>query len=70
MMTKAGWAGRLGDPDAKALFAISHGIDGWKGNTWGKTYRMIVNRGALTVSSLDKRVHGHWNSGWKAAPDT
>lgn len=38
--------------DAIALYAISHGIDGW----YSGTYTMMVNRGALTVSSRNKRI--------------
>lgn len=40
--------------DSKALWALSHGIDGWYSNT----YTMIVNRGALTASSQNKSING------------
>ena len=40
--------------DSMALYAISHGIDGWYSNN----YTMMVNRGALTASSLNKRISG------------
>ena len=38
--------------DEKSLYAIAHGIDGWYSNT----YTMMVNRGALTASSKNKRI--------------
>ena len=41
-----------GHADEKALYAIAHGIDGWYSNT----YTMMVNRGALTASSKNKRI--------------
>ena len=38
--------------DAKALYAISHGIDGW----YSGTYTMMVNRGVLTASNQNKSI--------------
>lgn len=40
--------------DSKALWALSHGIDGW----YSGSYTMIVNRGALTASSQNKSING------------
>ena len=40
--------------DIRALYALSHGIDGWRAD-YG-SYRMIVNRGALTVGSTYKHT--------------
>lgn len=54
--------------DKKALYALSHGIDGWKGSGYGRSYRMIVNRGVLSVSSQDKNVSG-WSSDWHSSPN-
>lgn len=39
--------------DAVALYALSHGIDGW----YSGNYTMIVNRGILTTSSQNKSVY-------------
>ena len=60
----------VGNTDAKALYAISHGIDGWKAKRgWGSSYRMIVNRGALTMSSTSKDVSGRGRGQtWSNAP--
>lgn len=55
--------------DAKALYALSHGIDGWKGTGYGRTYRMIVNRGVLTMSSQDKDVSNYRIKGWASSPN-
>ena len=38
--------------DEVALYALSHGIDGW----YSGNYTMMVNRGALTASSKNKRI--------------
>ena len=38
--------------DDIALYALSHGIDGW----YSGTYTMMVNRGALTISNKTKRA--------------
>lgn len=38
--------------DSIALYALSHGIDGW----YSGTYTMIVNRGILTASSKNKSI--------------
>ena len=40
--------------DSYALYAISHGIDGWYDKKKG--YYMIVNRGAITASSTSKKT--------------
>lgn len=39
--------------DARALFALSKGADGWHA---GGYYDMIINRGALTMSTANKHV--------------
>lgn len=39
--------------DAKAMFALSKGIDGWH-DSFG--YDMIINRGILTMSSTNKHI--------------
>lgn len=56
--------------DAKALYALSHGIDGWKAKRgWGSSYRMIVNRGVLTMSDTNKNVSGRgFGQNWHNAP--
>lgn len=41
-----------GNKDSIALYALSHGIDGW----YSGTYTMMVNRGMLTASSQNKRI--------------
>ena len=38
--------------DAMALYALSKGIDGWYSNS----YTMIINRGAITMSSQNKSI--------------
>lgn len=45
--------------DAKALYALSQGIDGW----YSGSYTMIVNRGNLTMSSSFKSLHGTYKRG-------
>lgn len=55
--------------DDRALYALSHGIDGWKGSGYGKTYRMIVNRGILTMSSQDKDVSNAYRGRWHTSPN-
>lgn len=42
----------LGDKDGIALYALSHGIDGW----YSGTYTMMVNRGVLTFSDQNRRI--------------
>ena len=52
--------------DEIALYAISHGIDGWYSNT----YTMMVNRGALTASKRTKSVNsanGGYARTWSSA---
>ena len=44
--------GNVNHRDQYALFAVSQGIDGW----YSGSYTMIVNRGALTASDLNKTV--------------
>lgn len=39
--------------DGLALYALSHGIDGW----YSGTYIMMVNRGAMTFSSKNKSIY-------------
>ena len=43
---------RLSGTDAIAAYALTHGVDGW----YNRSYTMMVNRGALTMSSQNKRV--------------
>ncbi len=45
--------------DEKALYALSHGIDGW----YSGSYSMIINRGALTASSQNKSTRKALKSG-------
>ena len=45
--------------DARALYALSQGIDGW----YSGSYTMIVNRGALVMSSSFKSLHGTYKRG-------
>jgi len=40
------------DKDGIALYALSHGIDGW----YSGTYTMMVNRGALSISDQNRRI--------------
>lgn len=50
---------RLGGHDAIAVYAMTHGVDGW----YSGTYTMMVNRGAMTVSSQNKKINGRtWQS--------
>ena len=54
--------------DSIALYAISHGIDGW----FSGKYTMMVNRGALTASSQNKGIShagGSILSSWSSAPN-
>lgn len=53
--------------DGKALYALSHGIDGWR-EPRGGTYRMIVNRGAIIMSDTSKDVSSYSTRGWASAP--
>lgn len=51
--------------DQRALYAISQGIDGW----YSSSYTMIINRGALTMSSTNKSIRsgrGYAND-WQSA---
>lgn len=41
----------MGD-DAISVYALSHGVDGW----FDGTYTMMVNRGAITFSSQNRRI--------------
>ena len=60
----------LSFPDSYACYAIAHGIDGWYDKRNG--YLMMVNRGALVASSVNKKVSGdslgRFPSGWKSSP--
>lgn len=59
---------RLSSSDNIALYALSHGIDGW----YSSTYTMMVNRGALTVSSQAKQIYnsrGSMNRSWASSPN-
>lgn len=47
-------SGQHNSTDAKALYSLSHGIDGWYAD-YG-SYNMVVNRGALTASSTNKKT--------------
>jgi hypothetical protein len=54
---------RLGGHDAIAVYALTHGVDGW----YSGTYTMMVNRGALTASSQNKKINGHtWHTSTNA----
>lgn len=63
-----------GSADMRSLYALSHGIDGW--HDPGTGYTMIVNRGALTVSSTNKTLisaryaaTGRKATSWRTALD-
>lgn len=45
-------SGNINSRDHKALFAMSKGYDGW----YSGNYTMIINRGALTMSSQNKSI--------------
>ena len=53
--------------DSKAIWALSHGIDGW----YSGSYTMIVNRGALTASSQNKKIYNgrSTTTSWAASPN-
>lgn len=57
--------------DSYALYAISHGIDGWHDR--GSGYTMIINRGCLTASSTTKSIYQSGTQrmarSWASAPD-
>lgn len=42
--------------DRIAMYALSHGVDGWYDSNFG--YTMMLNRGALNVSSINKQTIG------------
>ena len=46
------WGGGNTRHDDIALYAVSHGIDGW----YSGSYTMMVNRGVLTASSTNKAI--------------
>ena len=48
--------------DCIALTALAHGIDGWSDQ-----YTMIINRGALTVSSTSKKIANSFS--WRESPN-
>ena len=51
--------------DQRALYAISQGIDGW----YSGSYTMVINRGALTMSSTNKTIRSgrSYASDWQSA---
>ena len=58
--------------DNIALYAFSHGIDGWKYTKGSTSYTMIINRGALTVSSTSKGLFdssGMETDDWASSPN-
>ena len=66
----------LGSDDSIAAYAIANGIDGW----YSGSYTMMVNRGAITMSSANKSISGSKTnrkkvgysqiaSGWNSAVD-
>ena len=57
MSSDSTWATRtngkgINYKDELSLYAIAHGVDGWYSNT----YTMLVNRGAITASSQNRRI--------------
>jgi len=56
------------DSNAVSLYAISHGLDGWY--DIGRGFTMIINRGALAVSSTTKKaITENSEMTWKRAPE-
>lgn len=56
--------------DKIAMYALSHGVDGWNDPSTG--YTMLLNRGAMTVSSTNKWVYdrnGREFFDWASAPN-
>lgn len=53
------------DPDQVALYAITHGYDGWTNND---TYIAIVNRGKLICSSTTKKASAPIPGTYRIAP--
>ncbi|MBR0075487.1 MAG: hypothetical protein IJP96_07015 [Synergistaceae bacterium] len=57
-------------PDSYALYAIAHGIDGWRDSTINEV--IMINRRALTFSSTNKRAvykSGGMNTSWTKSED-
>ena len=73
MMQDSTWKNTIhgrtqGKSDAIALYAISHGVDGW----YSGTYTMMVNRGAITASSQNKKIYSSGRSmasSWSSSPN-
>ena len=61
---------KVSSEDRISMYALSHGVDGWNDPSTG--YTMLLNRGAMTVSSANKWVYDR-NGGaffdWASAPN-